>query len=48
MSVSTNADVICPVCEAAVRCSWKCQECGKPRPFGTTDGVGSGAQDGGN
>jgi hypothetical protein len=41
-------DVVCPVCGEAVTCPWKCEHCGKPRPFNAGDGVGSGAQDGGN
>lgn len=39
--------VDCPVCGAAVECAWKCRACGKPRPFGTNDGVGAGTQQGG-
>lgn len=45
---ATKAAVECPICGATVTCPWKCQECGKPRPFGTTDGVGQGSQDGGH
>lgn len=38
--------VECPTCHELVTCPWKCSACGKPRPFGATDGVGVGSQNG--